>query len=54
MGISNAQFLADLIHNVPDDEMRRKYQQGLYGKLRAEYVKGWRRLAGRLEKGDLP
>lgn len=44
---NNEQFIVDLIRNVSDAEMRRKYQQGLYGNIRAEYVKGWRKVHGR-------
>lgn len=44
-------FLADLALNVPDDEMRTRWRQGLYGtgKMapRADLVAGWRKAAGR-------
>lgn len=46
----NSKFLADLHMDVPDAEMRRRYAAGEYGKMRPEFVQGWRRLAGRNPK----
>lgn len=47
-GVGNAHFIADA-HNprVSLAEMRRKWAAGDYGKPRADYAKGWLRLAGK-------
>lgn len=42
-----AAFIADLTIGIPDDEMRKRYRAGDYGKLRPDDIKGWRKLAGR-------
>jgi hypothetical protein len=47
VGEGAAHFLADLAEHVSDEEMRRKWVAGDYGKLREADVAGWRRLAGR-------
>lgn len=47
IGHGNALFLYDLSENVSDAEMRNRWKDGRYGKPRAEYVKGWRKMAGR-------
>jgi hypothetical protein len=52
-GQGNGAFIADLHLNVPDPVMRERWRAGAYDqpdgrKPRAEYVAGWRRLAGRM------
>lgn len=52
VGHGNGNFLADLALGVPDAAMRQRWTEGEYDtpdgrKPRADYVKGWRELAGR-------
>lgn len=47
IGEGNANFLSDLAERVSDEDMRKRWQQGRYGQVPGEFVKGWRRLAGR-------
>lgn len=52
VGQGNAHFIADLHLGVADHVMRERWKAGDYDtptgqKPRAEYVKGWRALAGR-------
>lgn len=47
VGHGNANFIADLTLGETDAEMRRRYTQGHYGKLRADYAKDWREMVGR-------
>lgn len=48
IGHGNANFITDC-HDmtVSDSEMRKRWEQGNYGKPRADYAKAWRKLAGR-------
>lgn len=52
VGEGNGKFIADLHMNVPDAVMRERWKAGEYNtpdgrKPRADYVAGWRQLAGR-------
>lgn len=52
VGQGNGNLIADLHMGVPDETMRERWREGHYdtptgGKPRADYVKGWRALAGR-------
>jgi hypothetical protein len=49
-GQGNGNFIGDLHTGVSDEEMRNRYKRGDYGKMRPDYVEGWRKLAGRIGK----
>lgn len=50
-GVANGRFLGDLHTGVSDAVMRKRWAKGDYGTAgeqpRADFVKGWRKLAGR-------
>jgi hypothetical protein len=51
-GHGNGCFIADLHLNITDEVMRERWRAGAYDtsdgrKPRADYVAGWRKLAGR-------
>ena len=48
IGEGNAAYLVDLIKGVSDDEMRRRFKAGHYGKLRQDYAQMWRKQHGRV------
>jgi hypothetical protein len=50
VGEGNGRFIADLAEGVSDAELRRRYRNGDYGKLRPDYVTGWRIMAGRKQE----
>lgn len=46
-GVGNGNFIGDLHTGVSDEEMRKRWAKGHYGKPRTDYVKAWRKEAGR-------
>lgn len=46
-GEGAGRFIGDLHNGESDEVMRQRWKDGDYGKLRADYVAGWRKMAGR-------
>ena len=46
-GEGAGRFIGDLHNGESDEVMRQRWKAGDYGKLRADYVAGWRKMAGR-------
>ena len=49
IGFGNAHFIADAHSGLPLEEMRRKWREGDYGKMRPDYATGWLKLARRID-----